>query len=140
MFVAAVSEFDQVLEEDGMTNSLEESFQLFETITASDFFKSTPMVLFLNKKDVLQEKIAKGIKVSMYIPDYEGKEGDYESIINYISDEFAERKAKSEHEYDDRPLYIHQTCATDTQNIKVVFSMVHDIILNNIFSEIGMGY
>ena len=52
MFVAAVSEFDQVLEEDNMTNSLEESLQLFETITASDFFKSTPIVLFLNKIDV----------------------------------------------------------------------------------------
>jgi len=39
MFVAAVSEFDQVLEEDNMTNSLEESLQLFETITASDFFQ-----------------------------------------------------------------------------------------------------
>ena len=140
MFVAAVSEFDQVLEEDNMTNSLEESLQLFETITASDFFKSTPIVLFLNKIDVLKEKVAEGIKFSRYFPEYCGRDDEFDSIIDYVSDQFAERKAKNEHDYDDRPLYIHQTCATDTENIKIVFSMVHDIILNNIFSEIGMGY
>ena len=140
MFVAAVSEFDQVIEEDGFTNSLEESLQLFETISASDFFKTTPLVLFLNKKDILVEKISEGIKFSRYFPDYSGKEGDYDSIINYISDEFMDRKTKNEHDYEERPLYIHQTCATDTQNIKIVFSMVQDIILQNIFSEIGIGY
>ena len=140
MFVAAVSEFDQVLEEDGFTNSLEESLQLFETLTASDFFKSTPVVLFLNKKDVLEAKVAEGIKFSKYFPEYCGTEGDYTSIIEYISDQFAERKMKNESEYDERPLYIHQTCATDTENIKLVFSMVQEVILNNIFAEIGMGY
>ena len=139
MFVAAVSEFDQVLEEDGFTNSLEESLQLFETILASDFFTSTPIVLFLNKKDVLEEKIREGIKVSKYFPEYIGPEGDYNSIIEYISDEFAIRKTRNrDDDEDERPLYIHQTCATDTQNIQVVFSMVKEIILNNIFSQIGM--
>ena len=140
MFVAAVSEFDQVLEEDNMTNSLEESLQLFETITASDFFKSTPIVLFLNKIDVLKEKVAEGINFSRYFPEYCERDGDFDAIIDYISDQFADRKVKNEQDYDERPLYIHQTCATDTENIKVVFSMVHDIILSNIFSEIGMGY
>ena len=140
MFVAAVSEFDQVLEEDGFTNSLEESLQLFETLTASDFFKCTPVVLFLNKKDVLEEKVAEGIKFSKYFPEYCGTEGNFNAIIEYISDQFAERKMKTEQEYDERPLYIHQTCATDTENIKLVFSMVQEVILNNIFAEIGMGY
>ena len=139
MFVAAVSEFDQVLEEDRFTNSLEESLQLFETILASDFFSSTPVVLFLNKKDVLEEKIREGIKISQYFPEYIGPEGDYDSVIEYISDEFAIRKTNTRDEDDDeRPLYIHQTCATDTQNIQVVFSMVKEIILSNIFSQIGM--
>ena len=116
MFVAAVSEFDQVIEEDGFTNSLEESLQLFETISASDFFKTTPLVLFLNKKDILVEKISEGIKFSRYFPDYSGKEGDYNSIINYISDEFMDRKTKNEHDYEERPLNIHQTCAPDGPN------------------------
>ena len=141
MFVAAVSEFDQVIEEDGFTNSLEESLQLFETILASDFFTSTPTVLFLNKKDVLEQKIRDGVKVSKYFPEYIGPEGDYDSIMEYISDEFAlrnRRSTKAEYE-EERALYIHQTCATDTQNILVVFGMVKEIILNNIFSQIGMG-
>ena len=133
MFVAAVSEFDQVLEEDGFTNSLDESLQLFETIIASDFFSSTPIILFLNKKDVLEEKLRAGIKISMYFPDYSGPENDYLAVVGFIADEFAIRNKNDE----ERPLYVHQTCATDTQNIRVVFSVVEQLILDNIFSQIG---
>ena len=133
MFIAAVSEFDQTLEEDGFTNSLDESLQLFETILASDFFASTPIILFLNKKDVLEEKLRAGIKISVYFPDYIGPEADYFAVMGFIADQFAIRNKDKE----DRPLYVHQTCATDTQNIRVVFSVVEQLILDNIFSQIG---
>jgi hypothetical protein len=47
------------LEEDNRTNSFEESLQLFSEISGSQFFidKDVTWILFLNKTDLLAEKI-----------------------------------------------------------------------------------
>ena len=60
VFLAAVSEYDQVLEEDGRTNRLEESLNLFKAISGTVYFKEQEIILFLNKKDLLEEKIKSG--------------------------------------------------------------------------------
>ena len=60
MFLAAISEYDQKLAEDGATNRLEESVNLFHTILNYQWFRNTAVVLFLNKKDLLEEKIKSG--------------------------------------------------------------------------------
>ena len=60
IFLAAVSEYDQVLEEDGKTNRLEESLNLFKNILKANVFEDKEIILFLNKKDLLEEKIKNG--------------------------------------------------------------------------------
>ena len=60
MYLAAISEYDQVLLEDGHTNRLKESVNLFHTILNYQWFINTAVVLFLNKSDLLQEKIESG--------------------------------------------------------------------------------
>mmetsp|Transcript_18691 Transcript_18691/g.29713 ORF Transcript_18691/g.29713 Transcript_18691/m.29713 type:complete len:295 (-) Transcript_18691:412-1296(-) len=58
VFVAAVSEYNQVLFEDAKTNRLKESLSLFRQIVNYDCFRDkTSMILFLNKSDILKEKI-----------------------------------------------------------------------------------
>merc|ERR1711988_1803982 len=52
VFVASCSEFDQKLFEDETQNRLDEAIQLFDQICNSKWFKSTAMILFLNKKDL----------------------------------------------------------------------------------------
>ena len=59
IFLTAISEYDQVLEEDEATNRMRESMGLFHTILNYLWFKHTNVILFLNKIDVLEEKIAK---------------------------------------------------------------------------------
>ena len=46
-----------VLFEDSEKNRLEESFALFAEIVNSEWFTSTTFVLFLNKKDLFEEKV-----------------------------------------------------------------------------------
>ncbi len=50
LFVAAVSEYDQVLYEDENTNRMVEALNLFEEICNSRWFHRTSMILFLNKR------------------------------------------------------------------------------------------
>ena len=57
LFVAALSEYNQVLMEDGETNRMEESLKLFESIVNNAFFVETSFILFLNKKDLFTEKL-----------------------------------------------------------------------------------
>merc|ERR1712190_370433 len=49
IFVAAISEYDQVLFEDESTNRMQEALNLFEEISNSPWFKDTSIILFLNK-------------------------------------------------------------------------------------------
>ena len=50
VFVAALSEYDQVLFEDETQNRMDEAISLFDQIVNSKWFKQTAMILFLNKK------------------------------------------------------------------------------------------
>jgi hypothetical protein len=59
MFVAALSEYDQTLFEDESTNRMEEALRLFSEICNSRWFKNTSIILFLNKRDILAEKVLK---------------------------------------------------------------------------------
>ena len=52
IFVAAISEYDQVLYEDENTNRMVEALNLFEEICNSRWFHDTSMILFLNKRDL----------------------------------------------------------------------------------------
>merc|ERR1711916_159161 len=75
IFVAAISEYDQVLYEDNSMGRMDEAVLLFDEICNSKFFKQTSMILFLNKRDLFREKLLKvPIKVS---------DGDHERYTNF---------------------------------------------------------
>ena len=57
IFVAALSEYDQMLFEDSSTNRMVEAVELFNEICNNRNFTQSNMILFLNKKDLFEEKI-----------------------------------------------------------------------------------
>jgi len=58
LFVAASSEYDQVLFEDSNKNRMAEAAELFDSIVRSGkYFETSGITLFLNKDDVLRTKI-----------------------------------------------------------------------------------
>jgi hypothetical protein len=59
IFCVALSEYDLKLQEDDVTNRMAESLRLFHEICNSKWFTDTSMILFLNKKDIFEEKIEK---------------------------------------------------------------------------------
>eukprot|EP00298_Acanthocystis_sp_HF-20_P002083 c12547_g1_i1.p1 GENE.c12547_g1_i1~~c12547_g1_i1.p1 ORF type:complete len:350 (+),score=91.43 c12547_g1_i1:37-1086(+) len=132
IFVAAISEYDQILEEDSKKNRLEEAIGLFDHICNSKHFLSTAMILFLNKIDLFKEKLPK-ISLQKCFPDYQGG-ADFESAADFIQSQFINLSLE-----EDRQIYVHLTCATDTENIRFVFNAVKDIILSKSLKQSGFA-
>lgn len=71
IFLAAISEYDQVLIEDESMNRVKEALTLFESICNSPYFLKTSMILFLNKKDLFEQKLAVS-PLSTFFEDFQG--------------------------------------------------------------------
>uniref|UniRef100_A0A914CB70 Uncharacterized protein n=1 Tax=Acrobeloides nanus TaxID=290746 RepID=A0A914CB70_9BILA len=132
IFITAISEYDQVLFEDETTNRMIESMQLFSSICNSSWFVNTAMILFLNKKDLFLEKIQK-VNITTCFPDYEGGQ-NYEEAVNFIKMKFAELNQHP----DKKTIYMHETCATDTNQVQLVISSVIDTIIQKNLQKAGM--
>ncbi|KAM9595511.1 guanine nucleotide-binding protein G(t) subunit alpha-2 isoform 5-T7 [Morphnus guianensis] len=72
IFCGALSAYDMVLVEDDEVNRMHESLHLFNSICNHKFFAATSIILFLNKKDLFEEKIKK-VHLSICFPDYDGE-------------------------------------------------------------------
>jgi len=131
LFVAAISEYDQVLYEDENTNRMVEALNLFEEICNSRWFQETSMILFLNKRDLFADKILK-VPLTVCFPDYDG-DNTYEAGSEFLKEQF-----ESKNHNDDKVVYTHITCATDTDNIQAVFNAVKDIIIRQSLNEAGL--
>ncbi|CAL8297054.1 unnamed protein product [Arctogadus glacialis] len=123
MFLVALSEYDQVLVESDNENRMEESKALFRTIITYPWFQNSSVILFLNKKDLLEEKIAYSHLVD-YFPEFDGPQRDAQAAREFILKMFVDLNPDS-----DKIIYSHFTCATDTENIRFVFAAVKDTIL-----------
>ena len=129
-----MSAYDQVLIEDEETNRMRESLKLFESICNNPFFQKTSMILFLNKKDLFEEKIKKS-PLKICFPEYEG-ENDYTAASEYIRDQFELQNKYGE----SKEIYTHFTCATDTTNVRFVFDAVSDVLMRKILDTVfGSG-
>ncbi|XP_046453291.1 guanine nucleotide-binding protein G(q) subunit alpha isoform X1 [Daphnia pulex] len=123
IFLVALSEYDQILFESDNENRMEESKALFRTIITYPWFQHSSVILFLNKKDLLEEKIIYSHIVD-YFPEYDGPQRDAIAAREFILRMFVDLNPDS-----DKIIYSHFTCATDTENIRFVFAAVKDTIL-----------
>lgn len=64
--------YDLVLAEDEEMNRMIESMKLFDSICNSKWFVDTSIILFLNKKDLFEEKI-KISPLTICFPEYTGQ-------------------------------------------------------------------
>lgn len=131
IFCVAMSEYDQVLHEDETTNRMQESLKLFENICNNRWFTDTSIILFLNKKDLFEDKITKS-PLTICFPEFNGKQ-NYDEAASYIQLQFEVKNKSSNKE-----VYCHQTCATDTTNIQFVFDAVTDVIIANNLRGCGL--
>ncbi|XP_069190061.1 guanine nucleotide-binding protein G(q) subunit alpha isoform X1 [Procambarus clarkii] len=159
IFLVALSEYDQILFESDNENRMEESKALFKTIITYPWFQHSSVILFLNKKDLLEEKIMYSHLVD-YFPEYDGEKQDHIGAREFVlkmylaqnpdpdrmcyshftcatgprkdaiaAREFILRMFVELNPDPEKIIYSHFTCATDTENIRFVFAAVKDTIL-----------
>lgn len=153
IFVAAISEYDQVLFEDQHTNRQQEALGLFKDMCDSKWFKNKSMILFLNKRDSFRKKLA-------YVPfrvesgpearntDYKGPVAvpgtpsatdgtpEFQQVYDATSG-YLENLYRKQNSDPNREVYVKVTCATDSDQVKTIMESCKDIILKNNLSENG---
>jgi len=132
IFCVALSGYDLVLAEDEEMNRMMESMKLFDSICNNKWFVETSIILFLNKKDLFEQKI-KYSPLSVCFPEFKGP-NTYEDAAAYIQMKFENLNKRK----DAKEVYTHRTCATDTNNVAFVFDAITDIIIKNNLKDCGL--
>ncbi|XP_035512427.1 guanine nucleotide-binding protein G(i) subunit alpha-like isoform X2 [Morone saxatilis] len=110
IFCVALSDYDHVLVADGEMNRMQESMKLFNSICNNKWFTLTFIIVFLNKKDLFEEKISRSPLTICY-PEYSGR-NSYEEAAAYIQSQFEDLNTQK----DSKEIYTHlchrhQKCA-----------------------------
>lgn len=129
---------------------MQESLKLFDSICNNKWFTDTSIILFLNKKDLFEEKIKKS-PLTICFPEYTGNSNELliiwvviKRIIITGAQEYGEAAAYIQAQFEaknkstTKEIYCHMTCATDTTNIQFVFDAVTDVIIANNLRGCGL--
>ncbi|TWW59589.1 Guanine nucleotide-binding protein G(o) subunit alpha [Takifugu flavidus] len=152
LFVVSLSGYDMTLVEDPsmvktspgeasaepslnpIRNRLQESMNLFSAICNNVFFRSTSMILFMNKLDLFQDKVLhSGRHLRLYLPQFKGADCDVDSAAHFMASTFVSLNATPS-----KLIYHHFTTATDTSNIQVVFQVVMDTIIKENLEAVSL--
>jgi len=141
IFVASLSSYDEYLLEDDSVIVMHETLNLFEEICNSRWFVSTSFILFLNKRDLFEEKLAKKESATKPIeefrrcfPDYKEDSLEVDECYNFIKKQFEAKNAEPKEKH----IYTHCTCATDTSNVERVFNDVQHIVIQTSLHKGGL--
>lgn len=135
IFVAALSEYDQTLAEAKRQNRMKEALDLFKFNANDNVFAKTGILLFLNKCDLFEEKILQShIADQKHFSDYVGPDRDYHAGIEYFKKKFSECVGENSK----KDIFIHVTCATDTNNMEAVLGAARLMIIKQNLANAGL--
>jgi len=121
LYVASLSEFDQNCYEDGITNRMLESIELFDQSINGNLLKNATVCLLLNKKDLFQEKIKKK-DLSILFQDYTGGNDEKAAI------EFIITKYKAVNKFSLDRLHIFTTSAVNKDEFSNTFDQIKKLL------------
>jgi len=131
IFCVALSEYDEVLVEDNRVNRMHEALELFAEILSNKVFKNSSIVLFLNKSDLFREKIKKA-PLNKCFSDYTGG-ADFDTASKFITQKFFAKNTDP-----NKMIFPHVTCATNTENVRLVFDSVRATILSTTLKDLAL--
>ncbi|KAI0765491.1 G-alpha-domain-containing protein [Fomes fomentarius] len=130
LFLAPISCFDELLAEDRRVNRLEDSFLLWKGIVQSKLLAKCIIVLFLNKYDLLEQKLQNGVKVNRYLPSFGDRENSGPVLARYLHQKFRDQQREYSPQ-PGRPFYGYVTTAIDTKATASTLASVRDGVLRH---------
>eukprot|EP01103_Thecamoeba_quadrilineata_P021583 TRINITY_DN996_c0_g1_i1.p1 TRINITY_DN996_c0_g1~~TRINITY_DN996_c0_g1_i1.p1 ORF type:complete len:352 (-),score=52.24 TRINITY_DN996_c0_g1_i1:103-1158(-) len=119
IFCVALSEYDQVLEEDKFTNRMEEAYNLFKEMLI--WFSNTRFIIVFTKEDLFREKISR-VDLKTCFPSY--TDGcDFEKARAFIEDHF-KKACKSD------KLNVYTINTTDTERVRSILKEVKPLLID----------
>jgi len=131
LFVCSLSEYDQNLYEQSNQNRMLESLSVFGEVCSLPSFKDAPIILFLNKRDLFEEKIKRS-DLSKPFPEYTGG-FEYAAGVDFIKQKYLTMNTNKK-----KVIFVHVVCATDTDNMKIVLRDIEQTILNRTLAGSGI--
>lgn len=134
IFVAPVGHFDQFLEEAPSINCLKDTFDLWDTIVSSKLLAQSDIILFLNKYDILGQKLKAGINFASYVTSYKDR-NTVEAVGKYLHRKFMgihqQRTSNNK-----RVLHAHCTSVTDKTSTQKLLNHLREVVLRTHFKQI----
>jgi len=133
IYVESLISYNQMLYEDETTNRMKEGLSLFKSLCSENMpaFKDSCIVIFLNKSDLFSEAVLSE-PINSCFPEYSGpftEDAQYEYIKKlYLMQD------TNEH----REIYVHRTCATNSDQMKVIFNVVNHTIIKRALELAGL--
>ncbi|KAG8835769.1 hypothetical protein FRC17_001163 [Serendipita sp. 399] len=141
LFLASLNGYDMSLSEDRDANQMQDAMAIWDSICHSQWFRTTSIILFLNKLDLFSEKILHS-DIKAVFPDFDGKPKDVMEGREYFRKRFLRLAQKSSRTREREiyvqfvtPLYVFLhlmslsfTNATDTALLRVVMAAVEEYV------------
>jgi GTPase SAR1 family protein len=121
LFLASLSEYDQVLPEDNTANKLAESIQIFHEIAAMESLKSNTIILLMTNPDLFNQKI-KTTPLTALFPEFTEGDSSEEAM------EFVKGKFLSEVSDQSRMLCFHFLNVQNSESVLQVFQSIKDLL------------
>ncbi|PIL34086.1 hypothetical protein GSI_03797 [Ganoderma sinense ZZ0214-1] len=129
IFLAPISCFDEALAEDKRVNRLQDSLLLWKAVCSTKILARVQLILFLNKCDLLQKKLARGVRVVDHVPTYHGRPNDAPSAAKYFRAQFKDILTKYSPEQ--RGFYSYLTSVVDTKATAIQVAAIREGIQRN---------
>lgn len=120
LYVAALSNFCQVMWENNTKNRLDDSLELFSKVIHQEAFVDKDIWLFLNKKDIFGE-LMRRIDLSEHFDDYAGQPFSFNDGCSYFEEKFLILNKNNS-----RKIFVHHTEATNIDSIQHAFQHIMD--------------
>jgi len=129
IYFVSLDEFNTASDEPGK-NKIQLSLDCFREMVANDLSQKKTMILFLNKKDVLEQKFKTNFKEFQdTFPEYSGGNQDIKAATDHIGKQF--RHAMKEGGRVQEELLVNTTCALDTDAMSVIFRAICETLFTN---------
>lgn len=111
---------------------MHDEMMLFDSLANDEQFKHKPIIVFLNKLDVFEKKIAVS-PLSEYFTDFNGPDTNSCAAATYFADQF-----RGINKTRNREIHIYYTTANDPKMLQVTTASVHHMIIQENWRSAGL--